>query len=110
MKQGIKKQLVFSATVGGIFLFAPVVLAAEEQNAPAVEEVTRSNQGSTENSSGTSSLSEETPSQEIPASTASSSENTVIRQTSETRSLAMTDDQASQETKELYAYLKNLNK
>lgn len=33
MKQGIKKQLVFSATVGGIFLFAPVVLAAEEQNA-----------------------------------------------------------------------------
>ena len=50
MKQGMKKQLVLSATVGGIFLFAPVVLAAEEQNAPTVEEVTGSNQVSSETS------------------------------------------------------------
>lgn len=110
MKQGIKKQLVFSATVGGIFLFAPVVLAAEEQNAPTVEEVTRTNQESSGNSSETASLTEATPSQGTPSVTAPSSENTVIRQTSETRLLAMTDDQASQETKELYAYLKDLNK
>lgn len=110
MKQGIKKQLVFSATVGGIFLFAPVVLAAEDQNAPAVEEVTRSNQGSSENSSGTASLSDVATSLGTPSVTAPSSENTVLRQTSETRLLAMTDDQASQETKELYAYLKDLNK
>lgn len=106
MKQGMKKQLVLSATVGGIFLFAPVVLAAEEQNAPTVEEVTGSNQVSSE----TSTLSEVATSQGIPTVTASSSENTATGQTSETRLLAMTDDQASQETKELYAYLKDLNK
>lgn len=106
MKQGMKKQLVLSATVGGIFLFAPVVLAAEEQNAPTVEEVTGSNQVSSE----TSTLSEVATSQGTPTVTASSSENTATGQTSETRLLAMTDDQASQETKELYAYLKDLNK
>ena len=110
MKQGMKKQLVLSATVSGIFLFAPVVLAAEEQNAPTVEEVTRINQESSGNSSETASLSEATPSQETPASTTSSSESTATGQNSETRLLAMTDDQASQETKELYAYLKDLNK
>ena len=110
MKQGMKKQLVLSATVGGIFLFAPVVLAAEEQNAPTVEEVTRTNQESSGNSSETASLTEATPSQGTPSVTAPSSENTVLRQTSETRLLAMADDQASQETKELYAYLKDLNK
>lgn len=97
MKQGMKKQLVLSATVGGIFLFAPVVLAAEEQNAPTVEEVTGSNQVSSE----TSTLSEVATSQGIPTVTASSSENTATGQTSETRLLAMTDDQASQETKEV---------
>ncbi len=36
MKQGMKKQLALIATVSGIFLFSPVVLAAEEQNAPTV--------------------------------------------------------------------------
>lgn len=66
MKQGMKKQLVLSATVGGIFLFAPVVLAAEEQNAPTVEEVTGSNQVSSE----TSTLSEVATSQGIPTVTA----------------------------------------
>ena len=52
MKQGMKKQLVWSATVSGIFLFSPVVLAAEEQNAPTIEEVTGGDQVSSENSSG----------------------------------------------------------
>ena len=96
--------------MGGIFLFAPVVLAAEEQNAPTVEEVTGGDQVSSENSSGTAALSEATPSQGTPTVTAPISEDTATGQTSETRLLAMTDDQASQETKELYAYLKDLNK
>ncbi|MBZ2090753.1 LPXTG cell wall anchor domain-containing protein [Streptococcus parasanguinis] len=106
MKQGMKKQLALIATVSGIFLFSPVVLAAEEQNAPTVEEVTGGDQVSSE----TSTLSEVATSQGTPTVTASSSENTATGQTSETRLLAMTDDQASQETKELYAYLKDLNK
>lgn len=110
MKQGMKKQLALIATVSGIFLFSPVVLAAEEQNAPTVEEVTGGDQVSSENSSGTVALSEATPSQGTPTVTAPISENTATGQTSETRLLAMTDDQASQETKELYAYLKDLNK
>lgn len=110
MKPWMKKQLVLSVTVSGVFLFAPVVLAAEVQSSPTIEDINVpeiSNQTDQVENTVTSST---PPIEESSFAEAIPVENPVATERAETKVVTITDSQASQETKELYTYLKDLNK
>ncbi|WP_061600406.1 glycosyl hydrolase [Streptococcus gordonii] len=110
MKKSFSKYLVTSLTVSGVFLFAPLVLAEESLDFsvqhPSPSSLTSENmiEVSEAKSDGVNrteaEISKEDPTEPTQAT---------VGKSEESRTLNIVDTQATQETKELFAYLKDLN-
>lgn len=110
MKKSFGKYLVASLTVSGVFLFAPLVLAEESLDSsvqhPSPSSLTSENmievsEAKSDGVNGTEGgISKEDTTEPTQATVEKSEEN---------RTLNIVDTQATQETKELFAYLKDLN-
>lgn len=110
MKKSFSKYLVASLTVSGVFLFAPLVLAEESLDFsvqhPSPSSLTSENmiEVSEAKSDGVNrteaEVSKEDPTEPTQAT---------VEKSEESRTLNIVDTQATQETKELFAYLKDLN-
>ena len=110
MKKSFSKYLVSSLTVSGVFLFAPLVLAEESLDFsvqhPSPSSLTSENmiEVSEAKSDGVNrteaEVSKEDPTEPTQAT---------VEKSEESRTLNIVDTQATQETKELFAYLKDLN-
>ena len=110
MKKSFNKYLATSLTVSGVFLFVPLVLAEENlessvqhpsSSSLTSEKMIEVNEAKSNGVNGTEvEFSKEDPTEPTQATVEKSEEN---------RTLNIVDTQATQETKELFAYLKDLN-
>lgn len=113
MKKGIQKSIAASVALGGVFLFSTTILADEV--APSSNLVVDSVGESTNNQKiedmekTTSVPTIPTSSGEASTDSSLSTEEESSTKEKESLSLAIVDSNATQETKELYAYLKELN-